>query len=121
MEQIEAMGVSGLAGGLMKAVGGKGELPSSGALKMARMVSYIYLLIALFGMVALFLKHAKIGMIAIGALALFGIVMWLIQPSIDGGSHGPADPAKVALVLMIMSLIGAGCIYGIHNANKKVA
>ena len=117
MEQLEAMG--GLGSSLAESMIGD-ELPSKGAWATAQIFSYFALLIALFGIVAMFLK-GKLPMIAAALVALVSILLWVLQPSLDAGSLGPANPKTVAMIIMVMGLIGAGCIFGIYNANQKKA
>ncbi|MEM0998933.1 MAG: hypothetical protein AAGN35_17880 [Bacteroidota bacterium] len=121
MAQIESeMGALGnLATKMAENLTG-GELPSKGAWQTAQIFSYFVLLVALFGIVALFLK-GRIPMIAAGAVALFSILLWILQPSIDAGPLGGANPKTIALILMVMGIVGAACVFGVYNANQKKA
>lgn len=106
--------VGGLTRGLMQTMV-KGEIPSPGAFYLGMGLSLFTALIAIFGIVAAFMKNPKIGLIAAMMLALISGLLILLQPSLDTGSLGPANPKTVALIVGIMGIVGAALIYGVHK------
>lgn len=119
MEMLEAMPGGGLAKGLASKMLAGQELPSAGAFKTAGMLSLLLAGFAVFGIVATFLKKPILGKVAPGLLALGAILLFVLQPSLDGGSLGGANPKTLAMIMAAFALVGAGCVFGVHQQNSK--
>lgn len=96
------------------------SIPDKGAWSTAQIFSILALLLGVFGFIGLFMK-GKIALIAAAGVAIGTIVLWIVEPSVDAGSYGPANPKSVAMIIMINGLIAAGCIFGAANARNKQA
>lgn len=96
------------------------SIPDKGAWQTAQIFSILALLLGIFGFVGLFMK-GKIALIAAAGVAIGAIILWVVEPSIDAGSLGPANPKSVAMIIMVNGLIAAGCIFGAANARNKKA